>query len=83
MRHREVIEDEIDRARDDLQRSLGELRYLVQDRLDVRARARRALERSPWTLAELVAGALVVGALAGWLTSRRSSAWSRRRRGWC
>jgi hypothetical protein len=44
MRNRDVIVREIDRARVSLQMSLGELKHVIQDKLDIRAHARRAIE---------------------------------------
>ena len=44
MRNRDVIEREIDRARVDLQASIGELKHVVQDKLDIRANVVRAIE---------------------------------------
>lgn len=44
MRNREVIEHEIDRAREDLEHSLGELKHVVLDKLDVKAQLYRAIE---------------------------------------
>jgi vacuolar-type H+-ATPase subunit I/STV1 len=45
MRDRQEIEQEMYRARENLEANLAELKHVVQERLDVRARARVALER--------------------------------------
>ena len=45
MRNREVIEREMYRAREDLEASIGELKHIVQEKVDVKARARVAIER--------------------------------------
>jgi len=45
MRNRESIEREISNARDDLEASLSELRHVVQEKVDVKARARVAVEK--------------------------------------
>ena len=45
MRDREVIEREMFRAREDLEASLAELKHVVQDKIDVKARAKVALEK--------------------------------------
>jgi ElaB/YqjD/DUF883 family membrane-anchored ribosome-binding protein len=45
MRNRETIEKEMYRAREDLEDSLAELKHVVQDKVDVKARARVAVER--------------------------------------
>ena len=45
MRNREVIEREMYRAREDLESSLAELKHVVQGKVDVKARARVALEK--------------------------------------
>lgn len=45
MRNREAIEREIYKAREDLEASLDELRHVVQDKVDVKARARVAVEK--------------------------------------
>ena len=44
MRNRDTIEREIVTARHDLELSLGELKHIVQDKLDVRAAAHRAIQ---------------------------------------
>ena len=46
MRDREVIEREMFRAREDLEQSVTELKHMVQEKVDVKARARVAFERS-------------------------------------
>lgn len=45
MRDREVIEREMFRAREDLEASVAELKHVVQDKIDVKARAKVALEK--------------------------------------
>src|SRR5678815_592767 len=46
MRDREVIEREMYRAREDLEQSLAELKHVVREKVDVKARARVALDRA-------------------------------------
>ena len=45
MRNREVIEREMFRAREDLESSLAELKHVVQEKVDVKARAKVAIEK--------------------------------------
>jgi len=45
MRNRESIEREMNDARQDLEASLSELRHVVQEKVDVKARARVAVEK--------------------------------------
>jgi hypothetical protein len=45
MRNREVIEREMYRAREDLESNLAELKHVVVNKVDVKARARVAVER--------------------------------------
>ncbi|HEX5064423.1 MAG TPA: DUF3618 domain-containing protein [Kofleriaceae bacterium] len=45
MRNREVIEREMYRAREDLEANLSELKHVVQEKVDVKARARVAVEK--------------------------------------
>ena len=45
MRNREVIEREMYRAREDLESNLAELKHVVANKVDVKARARVAVER--------------------------------------
>src|SRR5262245_39635132 len=45
MRDREVIEREMFRAREDLETNLAELKHVVQEKIDVKARAKVALEK--------------------------------------
>ena len=45
MRNRQVIEREISNAREDLENSLAELRHVVQEKVDVKARARVMVEK--------------------------------------
>lgn len=48
MRNRETIEREIHRAREDLEASLAELKHVVAEKVDVKARARVALEKGKY-----------------------------------
>lgn len=54
MRDPHVIASEIDRARHDLDESLGALKALVRDKLDVRQRVRGAIERGLQRIREVV-----------------------------
>jgi hypothetical protein len=45
MRNRQTIEREIYRAREDLEDSLAQLKHTVQEKVDVKARARVAVEK--------------------------------------
>ena len=45
MRNREVIEREMFRAREDLEANLGELKHVIVEKVDVKARAKVALEK--------------------------------------
>jgi hypothetical protein len=45
MRNRQNIEREIYRAREDLEDSLAQLKHVVQEKVDVKARARVAVEK--------------------------------------
>jgi hypothetical protein len=45
MRNRQTIEREIYRAREDLEESLAELKHVVKEKVDVKARARVALAK--------------------------------------
>ena len=45
MRNREVIEREMYRAREDLEANLSELKHVVAQKIDVKARARVAFEK--------------------------------------
>ncbi len=45
MRKREVIEKEMYRAREDLEQNLAELKHVVAEKVDVKARARVAIEK--------------------------------------
>ena len=45
MRNREVIEREMYRAREDLESSIAELKHAVQEKVDVKARAKVAVEK--------------------------------------
>lgn len=53
MRDRELIEREIYKAREDLEASLNELRHVVHDKVDVKARARVAVEKGKQQAQEL------------------------------
>jgi hypothetical protein len=53
MRDRETIEREIYKAREDLEASLDELRHVVQDKVDVKARARVAVDKGKAQAQEL------------------------------
>lgn len=54
MRNREVIEREINNAREDLEASLSELRHVVQEKVDVKARAQVAVEKAKLAAEELL-----------------------------
>src|SRR3954462_10911521 len=54
MRNREVIEREISNAREDLEASLHELRHVVQEKVDVKARAHIAVEKAKIQAHDLV-----------------------------
>lgn len=54
MRNREVIEREINTAREDLEASLSELRHVVQEKVDVKARAHIAVERAKMRAHDMV-----------------------------
>src|SRR6188472_279925 len=54
MRNREVIEREIHNAREDLEQSLAELRHVVQEKVDVKARARVMVEKGKLRAEELL-----------------------------
>jgi hypothetical protein len=45
MRNRETIEREMFKAREDLEQSIAELKHVVQEKVDVKARARVAVEK--------------------------------------
>lgn len=45
MRERQTIEREIYRAREDLEENLAELKHVVQEKIDVKARARVAVAK--------------------------------------
>lgn len=55
MRNRETIEREIHHAREDLEASLSELRHVVQEKVDVKARARVAVEKGKQQAEDLIA----------------------------
>ena len=46
MRDRETIEREMFNAREDLEQSLGELKHVVQEKVDVKARAHARVRRT-------------------------------------
>ncbi|HEX7836818.1 MAG TPA: hypothetical protein VF469_05110 [Kofleriaceae bacterium] len=54
MRDLHTIASEIDRARHDLDDSLGALKALVRDKLDVKQRARNAIDRGLHEVGEVV-----------------------------
>lgn len=54
MRNREVIEREINTAREDLESSLAELKHVVQEKVDVKARARVAVARGKMQAQEAI-----------------------------
>lgn len=54
MRDHHVIENEIDRAREDLEASLSELKHVVQDKLDIKAHARRAIEHAKYEIGDAI-----------------------------
>lgn len=58
MRNREVIEREMSNAREDLESSLSELRHVVQEKVDVKARARVAVEKGKQRANELAVNGL-------------------------
>ncbi len=53
MRDREVIEREMFRAREDLESSITELRHAVQEKVDVKARAKIAVEKGKLMAADV------------------------------
>jgi hypothetical protein len=59
MREREAIEREINRAREDLEDSLAELRHVVQEKVDVKARARVAVEKGKAAAEDLLVRGMV------------------------
>ena len=52
MRDREEIERELFEAREDLELAVGDLRHVVQEKLDVKARVRHAIEIEKHELGE-------------------------------
>lgn len=54
MRNREVIEREMYRAREDLEASVAELKHVMQEKVDVKARARVAVEKGKLMAADVV-----------------------------
>jgi hypothetical protein len=86
MRNREVIEREMYRAREDLEQSLAALKHTVQEKIDVKARARVAMERGKQSALDLYAKAAarpaVVGAIAGSVVALGALAYIGRQREW-
>ena len=62
MRDREVIEKEIYRAREDLEQSLAELKHVVAEKIDVKARARVAIEKGKQAAQDYIERGKVVAA---------------------
>ena len=54
MRNREVIEREMFRAREDLESSIAELKHVVQEKVDVKARAKVAVEKGKLMAADVL-----------------------------
>ena len=54
MRNREVIEREMYRAREDLETSIAELKHVVQEKVDVKARAKVAVEKGKLMAADVL-----------------------------
>jgi ElaB/YqjD/DUF883 family membrane-anchored ribosome-binding protein len=54
MRNRESIEREITNAREDLEASLSELRHVVQEKVDIKARGRIAIEKGKMQAQDLL-----------------------------
>jgi hypothetical protein len=54
MRNREVIEREMYRAREDLESSIAELKHVVQEKVDVKARAKVAVEKGKLMAADVL-----------------------------
>lgn len=90
MRNRQLIEREINSARIDLEESLAALKHSVQEKVDVKARARVALERGKATALDLyVKGRMVVderpvlvGTIAAGVIALGTLAYMGRRRDW-
>jgi len=57
MRNREVIEREMYKARESLEKNLADLRHAVVEKVDVKARARVALEKGKETAHDMYEGA--------------------------
>ena len=71
MRNREVIEREMNRAREDLETSVSELRHVVQEKFDVKARARVAVEKGKQKAEDVVARTML-GAQNAYAKSRET-----------
>jgi hypothetical protein len=54
MRNREIIEREMYRAREDLESSIAELKHVVQEKVDVKARAKVAVEKGKLMAADVL-----------------------------
>ena len=54
MRNREVIEREMYKAREDLESSIAELKHVVQEKVDVKARAKVAVEKGKLMAADVL-----------------------------
>lgn len=54
MRNREVIEREMYRAREDLETNLAELKHVVQEKIDIKARAKVAVEKGKLMAADVL-----------------------------
>jgi hypothetical protein len=54
MRNREVIEREMYKAREDLEANLAELKHAVTEKVDVKARARVAVEKGKMMAADVL-----------------------------
>jgi hypothetical protein len=54
MRDREVIEREMFRAREDLESNIAELKHVVQEKIDVKARAKVAVEKGKLMAADVL-----------------------------
>jgi hypothetical protein len=53
MRNQEVIEREMYRAREDLEASIAELKHVIHEKIDVKARAKVALEKGKLMAADV------------------------------
>ena len=59
MRNRQDIEREMHHAREDLEASLSALRHVVQEKVDVKARARVAVEKGKMAAEDLIVRGMV------------------------